>query len=65
MSPLRAIGGDEEMNCIVHQTPFNDHGHSIAKLDQTFRSGFRIVLDDHAAAWIPMAIGEYETHAPL
>lgn len=60
----RAIGGDREMNCIACQVPFGDHRHPVAKLDQTFRSGFRIVLDDDTATLERMTMGKHETHHP-
>ena len=45
----RAIGGDGKLDRIACRAPLRDHDHPIAELDQTFRPGFRIVLDGNAA----------------
>lgn len=52
------------MDCIARRAPLGDHGHPVTELDQAFRSGHRIVVDNNATALEGMAMGKYETHHP-
>lgn len=44
--------------------PLRDDGHAVAELDQAFRSGCPIVIDDDATAGKRMAVRKGEPHYP-